>query len=205
MKLQTKIGAFLLAAMTSLGSAPAFAGETLGISPFVDFRSNDNKTQTITSSYDTSAPKAFNSILPGIGVFYKPGKHVMLTFDTFGGGAYFRTRTSNQVYFYELTLRGASLGAAYAGAFSEKLPFSLGAGYTAVAGYWKNMPLKKSNTVTVPYIRARIEFKPKQRFGIALAVKYDLKKIGVKDRDGAHNTLVEFSQLAVQPALTLYF
>lgn len=179
--------------------------ETVGVSPFIDFRANSNKTEAISSAYDTSSPKAFNSILGGIGVFYKPAKHVMFTFDAFGGGTYFKTRTSNQAYFYELTLKGTAFGAAYAGKFSEKLPYSLGGGFSAVAGYWKNMPLKKSNTVTVPYIRARIEYKPKQRFGIALALKYDLKKIEIKDRDGAHNTLVEFSQLAIQPAITLYF
>ncbi|OGR81072.1 MAG: hypothetical protein A2X32_09010 [Elusimicrobia bacterium GWC2_64_44] len=179
--------------------------ETIGVSPFMDIRSNDNKTKTITSAYDTSTPKAFTSVLPGIGVFYRPVKHLMFVFDAFGGGTYFKTRTSNNTYFYELTLRGTSFGAAYAGGFGEKLPFSLGAGVTGVAGYWKNMPLKKSATVAVPYLRARLEFKPTQRFGIALAVKYDLKKIEIKDRDGAHDTLVEFSQLALQPALTLYF
>ncbi len=179
--------------------------ETVGISPFVDFRSNDNKTKAIVSSYDISAPKAFSSILGGIGVFYKPTGHAMFTFDAFSGSTFFRTRTSDHAYFYELTLRGSSFGAAYAGKFSEKLPFSLGAGFTAVAGYWNNMPLKKSNTVSVPFIRARIEFNPKQRFGLALAVKYDLQKIEVKDRNGAHNTLVEFSQIAIQPAFTLYF
>ncbi|HAH31805.1 MAG TPA: hypothetical protein DCL44_05775 [Elusimicrobia bacterium] len=205
MKFRTKISRYLLVLVMAFSAAPAFAEESIGVSPFIDFRSNSNKTKVITSSFDTSTPKSFNSILGGISAFYKPGKSVMFTFDAFGGGTYFRTRKSDQVYFYELSLQGTALGAAYTGSFSKKILYSLGGGFSAVEARWRNMPLRTSLTVTTPYIRATIAYKPKQKFGVSLALKYDLKKIAIKDRDGAHNTLVEFSQFAIQPAITLYF
>lgn len=206
MKFHAKISVCLLISMMLFGAASAFAGETIGFSPFVDLRSNSNNTKVVTSAFDTSTPKSFTSVLLGVSVFYEPVKHVIFNFDAFGGGTYFRTRTSTSGSTYETTLKGASFGAAYAGGFSENILFRLGGGMSAVSGKWRDVPfLRKPITTTTPYLKAGIEYKPKTRFGLSLALRYDLKKIEVKDRGPVPNTLVEFSQLAIQPAITLYF
>lgn len=180
--------------------------ETVGFSALMDLRSNSNKTKAITSSYDTSSPQSFTSFTGGLGVIYKPVKNLIFSFDAIGASMYFKTRKSSSYYSYEMALQVTSLGAAYAGKFSEKTSYSLGGGFSAVSAKWRDMPvLRKTVTSTTPYLKAGIEYKPKDKFATSIALRYDLKKIEIKDRTDAHNTLVEFSQLAIQPAITLYF
>lgn len=210
MKFQIKICVSLLMAIMSFSPVSAFAAgtsEEAGVfSPFMDIRSNSNKTKVVTSSFDTSTPKSFSSLLLGLSIVYKPVKAVMFNFDVFGGGTYFSTRKSSSGSTYETTLKGASFGAAYSGRFSEKFSCSLGGGFTAVHGQWRDVPLLgKPVTITIPYVKAGIEYKPKNKFALSIAVRYDLKKIEIKDRAAVPNTLVEFSQLAIQPALAFYF
>lgn len=206
MQFKTKLTGCLLALILSFGAAAAGAGETLGVSPFLDLRSNSNDTKEVTSAFDMSTPRSFTSVLLGLRFFYEPISRIMLNVDLFGGGTYFRTRTSTSGSTYETTLNGAAFGAAFTGGFSEKVLFSLGGGFSALSGKWRDVPqLKKPVTTMNPYVRAGIEYKAKNRFGVSLAVKYDLKTVEIKDREAVPNTLVEFSRLAIQPAMTIYF
>lgn len=179
--------------------------ETVGFTALLDFRSNSNKTNVVTSSFDTSTPKSFVSVAGGLGVLYKPVRALILSFDAIGAGVYYKTRQSTSGSAYEIALQVTSLGAAYAGKLGEKFWFSLGGGFSAVSGKWRDMPLDKPVTATTPYLKAGIEYKPKNKFGTSLSLRYDLKAIEIKDRADTPNTLVKFSQLAIQPAITLYF
>ncbi|MEK7721677.1 MAG: hypothetical protein AAB359_04745, partial [Elusimicrobiota bacterium] len=140
MQFKAMLTSSLLMLTLSFGAVSAGAGETLGISPFLDIRSNSNDTKAVTSAFDTSTPKSFTSVLLGLRFFYEPRRHIMFDVDLFGGGTYFRTRTSTSGSTYETTLKGAAFGAAYAGRFSEKLLFRLGGGFSALSGKWRDVP-----------------------------------------------------------------
>jgi hypothetical protein len=185
--------------------------ETIGFYSLLDYRFNGNDAATLVNPLDSSTPRSFNSMTLCFGVLYKPVKKLVFNLDTSVIPVYSKARDSLAAGVdYELALGIMSLGAAYANIINERLSYNLGAGLSKVKGTWRDesdvdTSFLENVTITIPYIKAGIEYRPKTRLGLSFALRYDLKKLEIKDRETPSSVLAAYSRLSIQPAITLYF
>lgn len=191
--------------------------QTLGIYGVLNYRHNANDapafTENVLSYMYTFEPKAFNSLLAGGGLLYRPRKNLQinaeLTTSELSQESYL-VHTSS----YTGPAAGSSwkdtrplemttllLMVSYVDKFSGKWHYLAGGGMEYITAAVAD---KKENPPLTPFVKLGIEYKPQSRIGFGLNLKYELTR-AVFRSEISNNVMLKMNPLSFETVLAMYF
>lgn len=187
--------------------------QTLGIYALYNYRENTNNgssyVHTGADFTDTRKQVSFASPMAGAGLLFRPGKNIQINAEAsalVGKPQYVKSTLISGIYNLDhgrIKLTTISVMAGYISRLSAMWNYYAGLGLQQI----RIIPIgedTKNPSLLGLLVKTGVEFKPQERIGIGLNLKYDLRKEAVYSKvDGSK--LVELSPLSMESNLTLYF
>lgn len=184
--------------------------QTLGIYGIYSYRNKAHKRAVFTEASfwggtTTVWPRNFYSSLAGAGLLYRPGRNIQINAEcaTSLVNPQYSTAAGSWGYAIQNSLKitTVSLMVSYVARFSERWGYLAGLGMQRIA--LNSSGFDSMKYFYEPFIKSGIEFKPQNRIGFGLNLKYEMSDSYLCSENSTK--IFELDPLSIESTLALYF